>query len=723
MPDLPLPRRPSLAVSTTVILLLGALWGYVRLFLFQDSILPITFVLPLLVCVWTGRRWQLWTLAGVFAVFAACKMWWVLPADQIGQRDLAIWFAVTLFNIVAGAVVVLLIIALREGLERRNATIAAQNAELEAQAEELSQQNDEIKAQAEELAEQNEEIESQAEEVMRQNEELIDLSARIGTREEILQGLLRSAGEKGGLDAALIELSNRMLDVVGPPAVVVGILERVEDSLHLVAQRYSDEAAALPEEWPLKDSIADIVLRQGRTAYVSDLERRPDLAAHFGAAAPQSILATPISGSEGQIGLLVACSRDATHWTEEQFQVMEWIAGQCGLVMENLRHRRELAERAAALESANQAKDRFLAMLSHELRTPLTPILAAAGVLQNDNRLPAEVREDLRMIRRNAAIQSRLIDDLLDLTRIGRGKLELDRQLVEAAPLLRDAAKIISAELDAKSQTLNLDLHGLDGQMFVGDGARLQQVFWNLLKNAVKFSPAGSAIELRARSLGDRIAVDVRDSGVGIDRSDMERIFLPFEQALCTKRRTNESGLGLGLAIAKAVVELHEGTLTVDSDGPGHGAIFTVSLPCVAQPNAPKPLVVEGASDGPGSIRILLVEDHEDTRELLVRLLQSSGFVVEQAGTATEALELFTQGDFQLVISDLGLPDLSGVELMQRLQEIRPGLPGICLTGHGMEQDVDLCRKAGFTEHLTKPVEFSRLQAAISRLDLRVAAD
>lgn len=716
---------PSTPRSLLVVLALTAAWGGLRLWVFRESLLPLTYVLPLLVCVWTRRAWQLWGMAAVFALMAAAKNFWLLPPGVLSDVEDWTFFLTTLLNILAGATVVQVIIVLRARLDERNARLVEQNAELEAQAEELAQQNEEIKAQAEELAQQNEEIESQAEELTGQNEELHAANERLAQREEILQGLLESTRRPETGFAALRDVCRRALHALGAPAECIAILRLDPDRLRVKVQASDGGGLSVPEEWPLAGTIAQVVLAENKTAYLSDLAKEPALASPFGASAGVgSLLATPLRVAGEHYGVVVAVSARPAHWSQEQFRILEWVAAQSGLIAEGIRWQKAAVARTREIEAANRAKDQFLAMLSHELRTPLTPVLAAAGVLAQDERLPAEVREDLRMIGRNVAIQSRLVDDLLDLTRLGRGKLELDTQPLELAGLLRETAAIVAPDLDARDQTLALDLAGVNGAQVLGDGPRLQQVFWNLLKNAVKFSPRQARIAVVARPAerGDRVVVEVTDEGIGVDPADLERIFQPFEQAAADgKQRGNDAGLGLGLAIAKALVELHQGTISVRSAGLGQGATFAVDLP-LTTPREASP-TKSGASRAPlagaeakAPWRILLVEDHGDTGRVLARLLRNAGYVVEHAEHARGALERFREQSFDVVISDLGLPDESGLVLMGRLRELDPTLPGICLSGYGMEDDLEACRAAGFAEHLTKPVDMQRLHAAIARV-------
>ncbi len=394
------------------------------------------------------------------------------------------------------------------------------------------------------------------------------------------------------------------------------------------------------------------------------------------------------------------------------------------------RRRAELALHDAkiAAEAASRAKDDFLAALSHELRTPLTPVLMAASDLCDDPALPVGVRDTLRMMQRNIGLEARLIDDLLDLTRISNGKLEMRAQDCEVHSLLSLALEIVRDEAQAKGIGLGVDLSAMKTH-FTGDPARVQQVFWNLLKNAVKFTPPGGQVSIRSRDEGEHLVIEISDTGVGLAPEYLERVFNPFEQAGLTNN-AKFGGLGLGLAIAKAIVEMHGGTIQAESAGPGRGATFRVELAAVERPlgiteaagTGVAPAGGEPAASLPaaGSRRLLLVEDHEATLHVLTRLLTRAGYQVTTAGSVAGAQELAEQARFDLVISDVGLPDGTGIELMERLHS-RYGLRGIALTGYGMEDDLRRTREVGFVEHLVKPVDFTQLRRAIERAALQEA--
>jgi PAS domain S-box-containing protein len=374
-----------------------------------------------------------------------------------------------------------------------------------------------------------------------------------------------------------------------------------------------------------------------------------------------------------------------------------------------------------AAEKANRAKDDFLAALSHELRTPLTPVLLSASTLAEDRRLPEDVRNELVMIKRNIALEARLIDDLLDLTRVAKGKLHLRMGACDAHQLLGHAVEMIREEAESKGLLLEMDLRAKRSGV-TSDPARLQQVFWNLLKNAVKFTPANGRIWVLSRdgAEDEGLIFEVSDTGVGFATDAADGLFVPFEQGAWIGNH-QFGGLGLGLAIARAIVKLHGGTIEAHSAGPGMGARFTVRLPLAFVPPEGSYALDDGDDDEPlsaplNSLRILLVEDHEPTRKILARLLERAGNEVYPAGSVTEAVAAMKVDGFDVVVSDLGLPDGSGLDLMPQLRLHSPRLRGIALSGYGMEEDLRRSSEAGFAVHLVKPVKFDQLTQALRQV-------
>lgn len=383
-------------------------------------------------------------------------------------------------------------------------------------------------------------------------------------------------------------------------------------------------------------------------------------------------------------------------------------------VAERSRTQRELEVAKEAAEAANSAKDRFLAVLSHELRTPLTPVLASIEVVQDDPTLSDSVRERFQTIRRNVELEAQLIDDLLDLTRIAKGKLQLSFDLIDVHALLRNVLEICDAGVREKN--LHIDVALEAGKHWVrGDSARLQQVFWNLVKNAIKFTPDGGRIDIRSRvDDSNRIALEITDTGIGIQAEALGKIFDAFEQASRDITRLF-GGLGLGLSISKALVEAHGGDIHARSEGDGRGATFSVVLPVESAPvETPGEPTAESVASTRSDIHILIVEDHRETNLVMQMFLERQGYRVSSARTVTDALQLATDTNFDVVISDISLPDGTGLDLIRTLKTVKPVI-GIALSGFGMETDIQRSLEAGFAEHLVKPVGVRALQAAIDR--------
>lgn len=393
-------------------------------------------------------------------------------------------------------------------------------------------------------------------------------------------------------------------------------------------------------------------------------------------------------------------------------------------VTEQKRAQVDLQSAKEAAERASHAKDQFLAVLSHELRTPLTPVLFTIASLSQNEQLPPEVRSDLALIRRNVELEARLIDDMLDLTRITKGKLRLHYETVDVHDALRHVLGICHNDIQTRQIDLSVRLEAIHYHVRA-DPARLQQILWNLIKNAVKFTPEGGLITVGthngARRSGrrDNLQITVHDSGVGISAEALPRIFDAFEQGDQSVTR-QFGGLGLGLAISKTLAEAHGGTIAAASEGKGRGATFTVTLPTVEAPR-PKSARPEEAPAAPPrrSARILLVEDHEDTARVLSRLLRAMGYDVSTADSVKAALAQASRQTFDVIVSDIGLPDGSGLDLMRAIRRQQP-VTGIALSGFGMDADVRNSREAGFVEHLTKPVDVDTLDATIQQV---VSAD
>jgi PAS domain S-box-containing protein len=398
---------------------------------------------------------------------------------------------------------------------------------------------------------------------------------------------------------------------------------------------------------------------------------------------------------------------------DTQGQVIKWF-GTATDIDDQKRAAHELAKAKEAAEAANRARDQFLAMLSHELRTPLTPILLDVTAILDDPLPPGDLRPTLEMIRQNIQLEARLIDDLLDVMSILRGKMTHSPAVVNVHELIRQAVGICRAEIHASRLALRIELKAETHHAFV-DPARVQQVFWNLIKNAVKFTSSTGSVTIRSFNPAlDRLVVEVEDNGVGIDPEVLPRIFQPFEQGEKTSTR-RFGGLGLGLAISKSIVDHHAGKLTARSPGRNQGAIFALELSTVPSPPAHVKHPSRRGIPEPSGHKILLVEDDPATQQIMAKLLRRSGHSVIVAGSMAEGLDAAGTNSFDVIISDIGLPDGTGLDLLTNLRT-RIDTPAIALTGYGMAADVQQSQDAGFNEHVTKPIDYSKLEALIQRL-------
>jgi PAS domain S-box-containing protein len=405
------------------------------------------------------------------------------------------------------------------------------------------------------------------------------------------------------------------------------------------------------------------------------------------------VVMTALRGSSGEIRGFSKVTRDIT---------------------DQIRSREIEAARIAA-EKASKAKDDFLAALSHELRTPLTPALAAATYLADHAaKFPSEFAEDVKIIKRNVQLQARLIDDLLDLTRVMRGKLDLHLERVDADNLVRDAIEIAGSSIAAKRLNLSTRFNAKEYYV-MGDSIRLQQVFWNLINNAVKFTPPGGEIAIHTRNDSrGRFQFAITDNGIGIERDRLASLFEPFEQADPSVSR-RFGGLGLGLAISKHLVDLHGGMIEAESRGRSHGATFRVTFDAASSADEQSGVEPRHRPRPAKPLRILLVEDHGDTRHTLSRLLSHLGHQIFVADSTQSALQILQSHKFDVVLSDIGLPDGSGYEVVTEAKRKQP-IKAVAITGFGTDEDVRRGKEAGFDFHLVKPIDFHELRTVLNEV-------
>ena len=455
------------------------------------------------------------------------------------------------------------------------------------------------------------------------------------------------------------------------------------------------------------------VWASGEPLWTMDLSGEPGLPPPDGRV--RAGIAFPLRRGDEIAGVLAFYRAEETRPSEDLLRRMEFFTEQFGLFLARVRAEETLVQAKESAEESNRAKDRFLAVLSHELRTPLTPVVAILESWERRGDVPEDLARSVSVLRRNIDMEAVLIDDLLDLTRVSQGKVELQAQVVDLHRLLGAVVEMCRSDLDAKSLRIGFSLRS-ESRHVEGDPRRLNQVFWNLLRNAIKFTPDGGSIEIATRDgAAGEIEVEVNDTGIGIAPKLLPGIFNAFVQGENTATR-RYGGLGLGLAISKALVEMHGGKISAKSAGRGKGASFRVDLRAIASPGGPDPVPeVPPPAILRRRISILLVEDHRDTAEALADLLRESGDRVTIAGSLREAAEAAERSKPDLLITDVGLPDGSGLDLLRRLNS-SGRVPGIVLSGYGMERDIRASRAAGFVEHLTKPVHVGRLASVIDRI-------
>jgi len=386
-----------------------------------------------------------------------------------------------------------------------------------------------------------------------------------------------------------------------------------------------------------------------------------------------------------------------------------------------------MSERAARTEAqeANRIKDEFLAIVSHELRTPLNSILGWSQMLSNRKMNEVALAKALETIQRNAKLQGKLIDDILDISRIVQGKIQLDTRPVHLLTVINAAIENIRPTAEIKGTQVEPLLDPEVGQI-MGDPVRLQQIVWNLLSNAVKFTPSSGRIEVRLESVDSMAQITVEDTGKGISADFLPYIFERFRQAEAATTRVY-GGLGLGLAIVRYLVEMHSGTVYAASEGEGMGATFTVQLPLMESQNKlpldERPLVLDNLPSLDG-LRVLVVDDQTDTLELIAFILSEYGADVRTAASASEAFDAIAQSVPDILISDIGMPEEDGYSLLARVRTLpaeQGGLvPAIALTAFAREEERTFALKAGFSRHVPKPVEPAELVIVVANLAGRI---
>jgi PAS domain S-box-containing protein len=509
----------------------------------------------------------------------------------------------------------------------------------------------------------------------------------------------------------------------------------VERDLEIVHKDYCDGAESVAGEHRISDysRVTTIDMERGNTVVNTDSKTDPrtadDYSRSYEETGERAYVAVPLMREGRWVASLWASDDKPRQWRKEEVSLLQTVAERTWTAIEKLKaeaEREQLLqseqEARDAAEKANQLKDEFLATLSHELRNPLNVILGYSELLL---RMP-EIEQSPRLVqmgealRRNAQSQSQLINDLLDLSRLQRGKISLNQEPVSLAAIIDNAVETVRADASAKG--INIRLNAGDQLLLVdGDRLRLQQIAWNLLNNAVKFTPAGGSIEIGLNGENHNAVLVVSDTGQGIDRSFLPHVFEMFRQADGSNRRLH-GGLGIGLALVRQLVELHGGAISAESQGTNKGSRFTVRLPLLGE-TATRATSVLTSSAGVKlnllpQTNVLIVDDSEDTIVMLEELLKISGANVMTARNGAEALRIAQENEFDVILSDISMPEMDGFEFLRRLREIegRQDVPVVAITGFGRKDDIERASAAGFHSHLTKPLNLEALAEILQKL-------
>jgi PAS domain S-box-containing protein len=520
------------------------------------------------------------------------------------------------------------------------------------------------------------------------------------------------------LDGLLAELLDRIRDTMQVDTVAILLVEATGHELVSWAARGLEEEVERRVRIPFGVGFAGRVAAEKAPVCIDDVDRAEVFNPLLREKGIRSLLGVPLLVEGRVVGVLHVGTLTPHQFAEDDTRLLQLVADRVALAIDHARLFEEERVARREAEAANRAMDEFLTTLSHELRTPLTPIIGWVHMIRNGILVSGESEHGLSVIEKNAHALKRLINDLLDMSAIVSGKMRMERLAVRVSTIVSEAIDTVrpmAAERDIEVEMSFPDWH--EPVLVTGDPARLVQVFWNLLHNSVKFSNAGGLVRVCGEANGGEVLVRVEDSGQGIKPEFLPHVFERFRQADGSKTRAH-GGLGLGLALAKSFVEAHGGSVAAESAGQGKGSSFTVRLPRqIAEAPASDQTRIR-ATSRVHPAHLLVIEDDEDTLEMLRATFAAQGYRVTACESATDALKVVDNGPFDLIISDIGMPRIDGYELIRRLRmypQLRT-VPAIALTGYASKKDAEAARTAGFDAHLSKPVGPAELAALTDQL-------
>jgi PAS domain S-box-containing protein len=523
------------------------------------------------------------------------------------------------------------------------------------------------------------------------------------------------------LDELLVDLLSRVQEAMKVDTVAILLLERDGDELVAWAAKGLEEEVALGVRIPVGAGFAGRVAGTKSPVIVQDLDGADVLNPLLRQKGIKSLLGVPLL-VEGRLIGVIHVGKFVRHpFTEDDVRLLQLVADRIALAIDHARLFEEERSARREAEAASRAKDEFLTTISHELRTPLTPIIGWIHMIRNGILPEKETAHGLSVIEKNSHSLKRLINDLLDMSAIISGKMRMEELPVQLDAVVREAVETVRPLATSRDINLDVTLHDCQNEIVSGDRARLIQVFSNLLNNAIKFSSPGGRVKIYGETSSEEAIVRVEDAGQGIAADFLPFVFERFRQEDGSKTRTH-GGMGLGLALVKSLVEAHKGAVEAESAGAGRGSRFTVRLPLPRQralPGSAKDKSAKTQTESqPRSVHLMIVEDDADTLEMLRATLEARGFRVTACESASETLQVAPNNSIDLIISDIGMPEIDGFEMIKRLRQL-PGyelVPAIALSGYASQKDARNALAAGFNAHVSKPVDPGELAALVNRL-------
>lgn len=536
----------------------------------------------------------------------------------------------------------------------------------------------------------------------------IDRMARVQTVTEVALSHL-------SLDRLLAELLDRVRDAMDVDTVVIMLLEEDND---LVAWATKGLELDVGIRVPLGAGFAGRVAEQKSPIVIDDIDTADLHTPFLREKGVKSLLGVPLLVGGRVVGVVHVGRLVRRPFTDDDTRLLQLVAFRIALAIDNARLFEEERVARREAEAASRAKDEFLTTISHELRTPLTPVIGWIHMIRNGLLPEEEAHHGLAVIEKNSHALKRLINDLLDMSAILTGKMRMEELPVSLGDVVSEAVETVRPLATAGDIQLNVTFHDWQNEIVSGDRARLLQVFWNLLSNSVKFSSPGGHVKVECQANGSEAVVSVEDTGQGITPDFLPFVFERFRQADGSKTRAH-GGLGLGLALVKSLVEAHKGSVSAASRGPGQGSRFEVRLPRKAPDSAVQGrTLARHAPSAAAGAQLLVVEDDPDTLEMLKATLEARGFGVTTCESAAEMLECAEDTTADLLISDIGMPEIDGFEMIKRLRQVAAfkDVPAIALSGYASQKDAKTAIAAGFDAHVSKPVDPKELLMLVEEL-------